>query len=195
MSMGISPQDTEADRVYDERLVEAASHGDDEAFSRLVSRHKHRVFGLASRFARHSHELDDICQDVFIKVYEHLGKFRREAPFEHWLSRITINVCYDAIKKAKREKDHLPIEALSSDIRDGSPEAGEADRQAYETLMCALARLRPDERVVITLLELEEKSVKDVAALMGWSEGNIRVRAHRARQALKKILEEHHESS
>ncbi len=139
--------------------------------------------------------MDDICQDVFIKVYEHLNEFRREAPFEHWLSRITINVCYDALKKAKREKDHLPIEVLSSDVRDRSLEAGEAARQAYETLMWALARLRPDERIVITLLELEEKSVKDVAVLTGWREGNVRVRAHRARQVLKKILEEHHESS
>lgn len=175
-------------------LIDAAKGGDDAAFTQLVARHKHQVFRLAAYFAHDPYELDDICQEVFIKVYEHLRTFRQEAPFAHWLSRITVNACHDALKKRKRNRGHLSLEDLPFDIADSSLEAADLARQAYAILMRGLMQLNPDERIVITLLELEEKSVRDVAALTGWSEGNVRVRAHRARQALKKILEGHHES-
>ncbi|MDD5167909.1 MAG: RNA polymerase sigma factor [Syntrophales bacterium] len=193
--MGKSPGIAKDNIRSDEHLVEEAKRGDDEAFSLLVTRHKHRIFRLGSRFARNAHELDDICQEVFIKAYEHLGKFRREAPFGHWLSRIAINVCYDALKKARHDRgNHLPMEDFPDNLCSSASEESDARHDAYETLMWGLARLRPDERIVITLLELEEKPVAEVAELTGWSEGNVRVRAHRARQALKKILEGHREA-
>ena len=177
----------------DDELVEAARRGDDGAFSRLVARYKPHVFRLAAHFARHPHELDDICQEVFIKAYERLGTYRRESPFEHWLSRITIHTCRDALRKTRRDRRHLPLEELPFELQDTAREARDEAREAYETLMWGMAGLRPDERVVLTLLELEEKTVREVAALTGWSEGNVRVRAHRARGALRRILEEHHE--
>ena len=184
----------EADKRTDEELVEAANRGDDEAFRLLVVRHKRRVIRLASRFFTDLYELDDVCQEVFIKAYEHLGTYRREAPFEHWLTRITVNACHDALKKAKPRRGHLPLEDLSIEIGDPRPGDEYAARRAYEVLTTALARLKPDERLIVTLLGLEEKTIQEIGGLTGWSEGNIRVRAHRARQALKKILEAHHES-
>jgi RNA polymerase sigma-70 factor, ECF subfamily len=192
--MGICPQDAEEKKVSDECLIDAAKSGDDDAFSELVTRYKHHVFRLAARFAHDPYELDDICQDVFIKVYENLGTFRRDAPFEHWLSRITVNTCHDALRKAKHRKGHLPLEGSLCFIGDPGPEAESLARQAYETLMRGIMRLHPHERIIITLLELEERSIQDVAAWTGWSEGNVRVRAHRARQALKRILEAQYES-
>jgi len=154
-----------------------------------VIRYKHHVFRLASRFARDSFELEDLCQEVFIKVYERLGSFRREAPFEHWLNRITVNTCYDMLRKTKRHRDHVSFEQLPFEPRDAAVENQAEARQAYETLMRGLSGLKPKERIVITLLDLEENSVQETAKLTGWSEGNVRVRAHRARQALKRILE------
>lgn len=190
--MGRSPSDEDAGKPSDESLISAAIQGDEEAFGLLVGRHKRRVFRLASRFARNAHELDDICQEVFIRVYEHLGRFSRNAPFGHWLSRITINVCYDAIKKARRDRSHLRLEEVPLDWATVAEE-GASGREAYETVMWGLERLRPEQRLVITLFELEEMPVREISELTGWSEGNVRVRAHRARQALKKILEVHHE--
>src|SRR4029077_8157711 len=71
----------------DEALVAAARAGDDDAFATLVRRHKRRVFGTASRFARDDHQLDDLAQEIFVRVFKNLAQFRHDAPFEHWLNR------------------------------------------------------------------------------------------------------------
>ncbi|HUK84154.1 MAG TPA: sigma-70 family RNA polymerase sigma factor [Verrucomicrobiae bacterium] len=177
-----------SDEPTDERLIQATLAGDDGAFTALVGRYRSRTFSIAARFARNDHELDDICQDVFIRVYHNLAKFRAEAPFEHWLSRIAVRTCYDALRKRRRERDNVSLDGI--DI--GTEDNVRAER-AREVLDFALARLSAEERLVITLLELEENSVREVAGLTGWSESNVKVRAHRARNALKKILETSHE--
>jgi RNA polymerase sigma-70 factor (ECF subfamily) len=177
----------------DESLVRAACKGDDKAFAQLVVRHKRRIFGLAVRFARDSDELDDICQDVFIKAYENLSSFRHEAPFEHWLVKIAVRVCHDALRSRKKERHHTQLDEHSLEVRDRAEEARSEARQARELLSDALSRLKPDERLVITLLELEQLSVREIAAVTGWSEANIKVRGYRARQMLKRVLEEYYE--
>ena len=169
-------------------LVRSAQGGDSSAFSELVVRYKHRVFGLAARFTRDSHHLEDLAQETFIRAWQRLGKFRGEAPFEHWLVRIAVNACYDFLRRHRRTPEH---EALSLDGLDLSsqPDGNESAAAARELLERAMARLKPDERLVVTLLELEEKTVREIAELTGWSESNVKVRAFRARQTLKKILE------
>jgi len=177
----------------DESLVKATCAGDDGAFAQLVGRHKRRVFGLAARFTRSNAELDDICQDVFIKAYENLSSFRNEAPFEHWLIKIAVRVCHDALRRRKKEQNYTYLDEHALDVRDFAGEARNEARQAREVLRFALARLKPDERLVITLLELEQLSVREIAAATGWSESNVKVRGYRARQALKRVLEEYDE--
>jgi RNA polymerase sigma-70 factor, ECF subfamily len=177
-----------SDEPSDERLIQASLAGDDEAFAALVRRHKGKVFGIAGRFARNDHELDDICQDVFIRAYHNLAKFRGEAPFEHWLSRIAVRTCYDTLRKTRRERENITLDGINIGVEDNV-----SAERAREVLDFALARLSAEERLVITLLELEEKTVRDVAGLTGWSESNVKVRAHRARNALRKILETSHE--
>ena len=178
----------QVDEPTDERLIQSTLAGDDEAFAELVRRHKRKVFGTAARFARNDHDLDDICQEIFIKVHHHLGRFRGAAPFEHWVSRIAVRCCYDFLRKTRRERQNVPLDGLEI----GAPDNVSAARAA-EVLRWAMAGLSADERLVITLLELEEKSVREVADLTGWSESNVKVRAHRARKALKRILERGHE--
>jgi RNA polymerase sigma-70 factor (ECF subfamily) len=191
METGLLFMDERLQEHSDERLIAAVLSGDDGAFAQLVTRHKRRVFGLAARFARDHDELEDICQEVFIKAFENLGKFRHSAPFEHWLTRIAVRVCYDALRSRRHEKHHHPLDELHYEIRDRAAEARSESRQLRELLEWAMARLKPDERLVITMMELEEKTVRETADLTGWSEANVKVRAHRARQALKKILEAH----
>jgi RNA polymerase sigma-70 factor (ECF subfamily) len=181
------------DEPSDDLLIAEACAGNDGAFAQLARRYKGKVFGLAARFARDRDELDDICQEVFVKVYENLGKFRAEAPFEHWLARITTRTCYDALRSRRREKGHVPLEHVHEQIADGTIGARQEAEQARNLLEWGLERLSPDERLVITLLGLEEKPVREIAALTGWSEANIKVRAFRARQKLKRLLEVHHE--
>jgi len=177
----------------DECLIKDALAGDDGAFVQLVRRYKRKVFALAARFSRDADELEDICQDIFIKVYENLGKFRNEAPFEHWLARISTRTCYDALRKRKKENILVAWESIHYEIADCSSGEAEAVQQARELLERGLVRLQPAERLVITLLELEEKSVREIAGMTGWSEANVKVRAFRARQKLRRLLEREHE--
>jgi RNA polymerase sigma-70 factor (ECF subfamily) len=173
----------------DESLIKAALSGDDEAFSELVLRHKRKVFTIVARYARNNGELDDICQEIFIKLYENLRKYRAEAPFEHWVSKISVNACYDSLRKRQREGDEIPFEAVAFSLR--APAAEEiTGNEAWEILRPALAKLCPENRLVITLLNLEEKSVREISALTGWSETKVKVRAFRARKELKRILED-----
>ena len=178
----------------DEDLVQATLGGDDDAFAELVRRHKRRVFASAARFARDDHQLDDICQEVFLRAFRNLGKFRRDAPFEHWLGRIAVSACYDFLRKERRTRALLPLDAVEFDAKDLSVESAIAAGRARELLEFGMRKLTPEERLVLTLCEIEEKSVREVAQLTGWSESNVKVRAFRARQSLKKILELSHET-
>ena len=178
----------------DEELVTATRGDDHEAFAILVRRHKRRVFGTASRFAHDSHQLDDLAQEVFLRVFKNLAQFRRDAPFEHWLARITVSVCYDFLRKQRRIRSQVALESVDFDLQDPSVEQAISAGRARELLAWAMRQLTPDEQLILTLCELEERSVKEVATLTGWSESNVKVRAFRARHSLKRILEVHHES-
>ena len=177
----------------DEELVAATLAGDDDAFAEIVTRHKRRVFGTASRFARDDHQLDDIAQEVFVRAFRHLGKFRGDAPFGHWLARITVSACYDFLRKERRIREQVSLDAHDFDTRDTNIDATLAAGGARELLEYAMRRLTAEERLIITLAELEERSMREISELTGWSETNVKVRAFRARQNLKKILETSHE--
>jgi RNA polymerase sigma-70 factor (ECF subfamily) len=177
----------------DARLAVQAAEGDDGAFEELVRRHKRRVFGTAARFARDDHQLEDIAQEVFLRAFKNLARFRGEAPFEHWLARITVSACYDFLRKERRVREQVSLDGAEWDARDDSVEAAIAVGRAREVVGWALRRMAPDEQLILTLCELEERPVREVAQLTGWSESNVKVRAFRARQNLKKILETSHE--
>jgi RNA polymerase sigma-70 factor (ECF subfamily) len=174
----------------DELLIKATLSGDDEAFSELVRRYKQKVFRLAARFVRDNDDLDDICQETFIKAYQSLKKFRGDAPFEHWITKIAVNVCYDMLRKQSRRRDDMPLDSVAFSI--GAPKSSGdcSGDEAMHIIGKALVKLRPKDRIVITLLNLEEKSVRETASLTGWSEANVKVRAFRARKELKRLLED-----
>lgn len=173
----------------DERLVEASLTGDDEAFTELVRRYKRRVFSIVAKFVGNNYELDDVCQEIFIKVYQNLRKYRHDAPFQHWVSKIAVNACYDALRRQRRRRDEVPLEDVAFSLSDPSP-VGQGGNEAWNVLRKAMAGLRPEDKLVITLLNLEEKSVREISALTGWSEAKVKVRAFRARKELRKILED-----
>ncbi len=174
--------------IPDERLVAMARDGNDAAFEELIRRHKRRILGMAARFARDDLELEEIAQEAFVKAYENLVRFRGDAPFAHWLARIASNTCYDFLRKRKRRQAELPVELFEHAL--GAPEeTARPDAEDLAALARAMEKLKPEERLVLTLMELEEKSVKETAYIMGISEGNVKVRAHRARKALKQLME------
>lgn len=173
----------------DEQLVEATLAGNDDAFAELTQRHKSRVFGVAGRFASNAAEIEDICQEVFVQVYFKLRQYRRDSPFEHWVLRITTHKCYDYLRKRRRGGAAVSVDAMLESGYEPSAPEHPAPHPDLERLHAALAKLSPKERLVITLLELEERSVQEIAGLTGWSVANVKVRAFRARAALRKLVE------
>ncbi len=167
----------------------AALAGSEDAYAELTIRHKGRVFGVASRFARDAAELEDICQEVFIQAYFKLRQYRADSPFEHWLLRITTHKCYDYLRKRRRAAPHISVDAMLESGHEPQAPHPPTAHPDLERLQAALAELSAKERLVITLLELEDRSVQDVADLTGWSVANVKVRAFRARGVLRKLME------
>jgi len=173
----------------DGQLVTATLAGDDHAFAELTRRHKSRVFGIAARFAQNAAEIEDIVQDVFVQAYFKLRQFRGDSPFEHWLLRIATFKCYDYLRKRRRGGPSVSVDVmLESGYEPTAPEPA-APHPGLERLHAALVELSPEQRLVITLLELEERTVQEIADLTGWSADNVKVRAFRARAALRKLME------
>jgi RNA polymerase sigma-70 factor, ECF subfamily len=175
-------------------LIAAVLHGDAESFEPLVEKYSPRVFATARRYARRESEVEDIAQEVWLKAFQKLGSFRAEAPFEHWLMRLTVRTCYDFLRshQRKREMSFSELTDPESDWLErfvSQPETAtehaDAARQLVERI---LSQLAPAARLIITLLEIEERSVKEIAALTGWSIPLVKVRAFRARAEMKKVL-------
>ena len=176
--------------LTDAELVHLTIGGDETAFAVLASRYRGRAFATASRFARGKHELEDLSQEIFLKVWKGLASFRADAPFEHWFMTISVRTCYDFLRKNRKRRDN---EFLTDDTTDYTPQ-GEASRvqeqrESWEIVQRLLEKLNEKDRTVIILLELEERSVKEIASLTGWSESNVKVRAHRARKKMKHFYE------
>jgi RNA polymerase sigma-70 factor, ECF subfamily len=183
----MEPSDTE--------LIAAVRQGDVEKFEVLITRYQPRVFATARRYARREDEVQDIVQEVFIKAFQKLDSFRAEAPFEHWLMRMTVRTCYDFLRSHQRNRETTLTELSDPEVDwlerfAASPEDNSKNTDAARALVeRVMAQLSPEARLVITLLEIEDRSVKEISRLTGWSVPLVKVRAFRARAQMKKILE------
>ena len=175
-------------------LIAAVLKGNAASFEPLVKKYSPRVFATARRYARRESEIEDIAQEVWLKAFGKLKSFRGEAPFEHWLMRLTVRTCYDFLRRHQRNR-----ESAFSDLTEPEndwlerfvtqPEVVSENADAARLLVArVLERLSPSARLVITLLEIEDRSVKEIAALTSWSVPLVKVRAFRARAEMRKIL-------
>jgi RNA polymerase sigma-70 factor, ECF subfamily len=175
-------------------LIAAVLKGDTASFEPLVQKYSPRVFATARRYARRESEIEDIVQEVWSKAYQKLGSFRGEAPFEHWLMRLAVRTCYDFLRghQRNRETSFSELTEPESDWLDrfvNQPDsAGEDADAARQLVERILEQLSPAGRLIITLLEIEDRSVKEIAQLTGWSIPLVKVRAFRARAEMRKVL-------
>lgn len=173
-------------------LLKRIRDGAPDEFSEIIRRHQSRVFAILSRYERDRQLVEDLAQDTFVKAWKALGQFDGRAPFEHWLSRIAVHVAIDHLR-ARRDREvrfsDLGDEVLEW-LHDVEPEHGPGPEAAREILSLAMRKLSPEDRLVLTMLEIEEYSVKEICARTGWSSISTRVRAFRARAKLKAALEE-----
>jgi RNA polymerase sigma-70 factor, ECF subfamily len=176
----------------DAELLERIRNGSSDDFAEIVRRHQSQVFSILYKYERDHQKLEDLAQETFVKAWRFLDKFDGRAPFHHWLSRIAVHVALDHLRRQKRVKLETAMEDLGEEVLEWlhNPDDGaelEA-RRAGELLNVAMSELSPQDRQVITLLEIEGRSVKEICALTGWSSPTVRVRAFRARGRLKKVL-------
>lgn len=166
----------------DRPLVEASRRGDEDAFTQLVRRHERRVFRLVGRFFRRPEEVDDVAQETFLTVWRKLDTWRAAAPFEHWLTRVCLNTCYQRLRRKRRDDVEL------DDVLTATTAAPSHDPGARLEVTRLLASLPATDRFVLLLLDGEGWSTEEIADRLGWTRVNVKVRAHRARKKLRQLL-------
>lgn len=179
---------------FDAEHIAAVLQGDAASFEPLVQKYSPRVFATARRYARRESEVEDIVQEVWLKAFNKLASFRGDAPFEHWLMRLAVRTCYDFLRghQRNRESSFTDLTEPESDWLERfvtAPESASEHADAAKQLVARLLeQMSPAGRLIITLLEIEDRSVKEIAGLTGWSVPLVKVRAFRARAEMKKLL-------
>ncbi len=186
-------------RETDEAIIDCIRKGNVDAFKYIVDRYKRKVFQIVSG-AVPGEEVEDVAQDVFIRAFLSLSSYRGSSKLEAWISRIAVRACCDFWRRRYRERERVQS-ALSEEELEFVDEAiaERFDREmhtlqssmsAKKILERALSRLSAEDRMVVELVHVEERPIKEVARLMGLSYINVKVRASRARKKMRKYLEE-----
>jgi RNA polymerase sigma-70 factor (ECF subfamily) len=183
---GISPR---SDKMSDETLVSMFQSGDKHVFNTLVLRYQERVRNLIHSVMGNI-DIDDIGQDVFVKVYESLHKFRYESSFYTWLYKIVLNRCRDEMRRNKLRRFLSLDSAMEKDSSHPShpPEYLEQGQLA-DAIEKALGALSQNHRVVVVLKDIQGLSYEEIAEVMRCGIGTVKSRLARARGHLKEILE------
>jgi len=185
----------------DSELIERFLEGDEGAFNRLVLKYQTKVYNLCYRVMGDPHEAQDMAQEVFMTAHKSLKDFRGESLFSTWIYRVTVNHCKNRIKfLARRRYYHStsmdqPIEADEGDIyfepedEAPSPEAEMASQQVQHMVQEAINSLDPDHRMAVILRDIQELSYEEIAETLDIRVGTVKSRIHRARNELKKKLQ------
>jgi len=177
----------------DAELLERIRNGATDDFAEIVRRHQSRIFALLHRYERDAQKVEDLAQETFVKAWRALAQFDGRAPFDHWLSRIATRVALDHLRREKRRQNEIGLPELGEDaadwLRNDDGQSELESRAAAELLAMAMRELSPLDQVVITMQEIEGRTVKDICVATGASGVAVRVRALRARRKLKRALE------
>jgi RNA polymerase sigma factor (sigma-70 family) len=177
-------------------LVAAVRAGDQAAARALVEHlHPQVIRIVRARRPRRVGE-EDLAQDVFLKMFARLDQYRGDVPLPHWVSRIAVTTCIDALRAQQRRPELRMADLGEAEAQVLAATLTRADAAdpadalaAHELLYKLLDQLDPKDRTIIQLLDLEQKSLTEIHALTGWNTTLVKVRAFRARQKLRKLLE------
>lgn len=180
----------------DDQLIAKVLAGQTADFTELAARYREKVERLCQRFFSDREMIRDLAQESFLRAFTGLASYRAAMPFGAWLRAIVANVCYDELRRRKRRPEDLVADFGASDrtwlqlVSEATPEqiveAAERQREAYDLAHRLLEVLRPEDRMVMVLRESEELSVGEIAEIMNWSEAKVKIRAFRARQAMRR---------
>lgn len=180
----------------DERLVAAVLEGDETAFAELFERYKRLVAKVVSRFFTDRSEIEEFAQQSFTKAYFSLRKYRggEDRSFPAWLSRISVNVCYDEFRRRQRKNEML-FSTLSDEENEFVDKIADGQSQRADDVLIAkqltdkvLGLLEPKDRIAVTLVYSDEYSLDEAAEMIGITASNLKSRLFRCRSLIKKRL-------
>jgi RNA polymerase sigma-70 factor (ECF subfamily) len=177
--------------------IQRVLNGEVNAYEYLMTKYLNHVTNIVYKHIPQQ-EVEEVVQNVFVRVYKSLKTFKHKSGFKPWLSAIAVRACYDHWRKVYRSKE-VPISSLSEKHQEWlegvlSEESSQADnnkkqqKKARKILDWGLGHLSPEDRMVMELVYLEGLSGKEAAKLLGWSVANVKVRSFRARKKLHKLL-------
>jgi len=176
-------------------LLERVRDGEEAAWQQLVDTISPLVFKIIRNQVRRTSDHEDLGQEAFTKIFLKLNQFVGKQPFHHWVSRVTINTCYDWLRKQKvrplssfSDLGETQAEIVEKTLTAESSDQEEDLAAMRDLLERLISSLKPREQIVIRLLDLEENSVKEVCEITGWGESKVKVTAMRARKKLAEQL-------
>jgi RNA polymerase sigma-70 factor (ECF subfamily) len=180
----------------DEELVALVVGGAVDWFEELITRYQPRVFGMARKYFRNESDVEDVVQTVFTKTFQKLSSYKGTAPFEHWFMRLSVNTCYDALRRRRNRPEHTISDMLFDDenwqdLLGNIPSGDDPEglEQARELVHTVLDQVSDRARIVLTLQELEGRSIREISGITGWSESLVKVQAFRARKEMRAAVE------
>jgi RNA polymerase sigma-70 factor (ECF subfamily) len=183
-------------------VLERAQGGDDAAYNQIISAYKVRILGTIARIINRPDDVEDVGQEVFVRLYFSLKQLRSPEVFETWLYRLIVNACYDYLRKSKRRP-----ESLMSDLSEQATVLADAalsgenfreekrKKRIQDFVEQLLTEISESDRVLLTLKEIEGLTLKELEDIYEVKENALKVRLYRARQRILKLMEERKDSA
>lgn len=177
-------------------LIQKARAGDDAAFNRVVTAYRKRIFCTVARLIGRPEDVEDVAQEVFLRLYYSLDQLRTPEVFEPWLYRLTVNASYDYLRKQRRRNEARMSDLSEQQVMMADAAAGgrnnseqQRQRQVKELMDTLLDSISKEDRTLLMLKEVEGLSIKELEQIYGVKENALKVRLFRARQRVLKAFE------
>jgi RNA polymerase sigma-70 factor (ECF subfamily) len=182
--------------LLDFELIKRARDGDDSAFNLVVQTYRKRILGTIARLIGRPEDVEDVGQEVFLRLYFSLDQLRTPEMFEPWLYRLTVNAAYDYLRRQRRRSesrmaDLSEQQVMLADATAGSKREDEEQRRkrVRELVDSLLSSISEQDRILLTMKEIEGLSLKELEKVYGVNENALKVRLFRARQRVVKVYE------
>lgn len=180
------------DRIQEKEIIARVTRGDTQAFSVLVDNYQNLIFHVVKRIVPAQMDGEDICQEVFVKVYRSIGSFKHQSKLSTWIAKIAYLTALNFLKRNKRSlTEDYPEDIVSLKTDQDSPEEQLSKKNISEYLNRLIEQLPEQYRLVLTLYHLEEFSIEEINDITGMPEGTIKSHLYRARKMLKDKIKDH----
>jgi RNA polymerase sigma-70 factor (ECF subfamily) len=181
-------------------LIERAKSGDEGAFNQIVQAYRKRILGTIARLIGRPEDVEDVGQEVFLRLYYSLDQLRVPEVFEPWLYRLTVNAAYDYLRRQKRRQESRMADLSEQQVMMADASAGGKQREedvrrtkVRELVQSLLGKVSEEDRILLMLKEVEGLSLKELEKVYKVNENALKVRLFRARQRVLKAFESREE--